>query len=187
VTLRTFWNGSLRLGEHGRCFRWLIQENAAERQDLGVRRVPRELRCIQAHRNVTPNEFVWYKQLIMNALISLLSIVLLATSLAAQDAPIPQDLPLELRSEAVRRTVEQPILRLPLQRPTKRLDESLLNRLRATNRQTLATEARVNAWSVEDRIAALEAKVEALQREVETQKAIIKQLQELLDQQQKRN
>jgi hypothetical protein len=33
----------------------------------------------------------------------------------------------------------------------------------------------------------LEAKVEALQREVETQKATIQQLKELLDQQQKKN
>ena len=127
----------------------------------------------------------------MNALISLLSIVLLATSLDAQDSPIPQDLPLQLRktSDAVRRRVEQPIPRdLRLQRPTKRLDnDGLLNRLRATNRQTLATEGRVNDGAVEDRIAALEAKVEALQREVETQKAMIKQLQELLDQQQKKN
>ena len=105
---------------------------------------------------------------IMNALISLLSIVLLATSLVAQDAPIPQD--------------------LPLQRPTKRLDnDGLLNSLRATNRQTPATAGRVNAGPVEDRIAALEAKVEALQREVETQKAMIKQLQDVLDQQQKKN
>ena len=125
----------------------------------------------------------------MNALISLLSIVLLATSLVAQDAPIPQDLPLQLRktSDAVRRSVEQPIPpRLLLQQPTKRLDnDGLLNRLRATNRQTLGTESRVNAGPVEDRIAALEAKVEALQSELEAQKALIKQLQELLDRQQK--
>ena len=127
----------------------------------------------------------------MNRLISLLSIVLLATTLVAQDAPIPQDLPLQLRksSEAVRRRVEQPIPQdLPLQRPTKRLDnDGLLNRLRATNRQTLATGDRVNAGPVEDRIAALEAKVEALQSELEAQKALIKQLQELLDRQQKKN
>ena len=127
----------------------------------------------------------------MNTLMSLLSIVLLATSLVAQDASIPQDLPLQLRktSEAMRRKVELPIPQhLPLQRPTKRLDnDGFLNRLRATNRQTLATEGRGNAGPVEDRIAALEAKVEALQREVETQKAMIKQLQELLDQQQKKN
>jgi len=127
----------------------------------------------------------------MNTLISLLSIVLLATSLVAQDAPIPQELPLQLRntSEAMRRRVEQPIRQdRPLQWPRKRLDnDGLLNRLRATNRQNLATEGRVNAAPVEDRIAALEAKVEALQREVETQKAMIKQLQELLDQQQKKN
>ena len=127
----------------------------------------------------------------MNTLISLLSIVLLATSLVAQDAPIPQDLPLQLRktSDAVRRRVEQPIRQdLPLQWPTKRLDnDGLPNSLRPTSRQTLTSERRVNAGSVEDRIAALEAKVEALQREVETQKAMIKQLQELLDQQQKKN
>ena len=126
----------------------------------------------------------------MHTLTSLLSIVLLATSLVAQDAPIPQDLPLQLRktSEAVRRRVEQPIRQdLPLQRPTKRLDNGLLNSLRATNRQTLATEGRVHAGPVEDRIAALEAKVEALQSELEAQKALIKQLQELLDRQQKKN
>src|SRR5262245_24334335 len=104
----------------------------------------------------------------MNTLMSVLSIVLLATSLVAQDAPIPQD--------------------LPLQRPTKRLDNNwLLNSPRATNRQTLATDGRVNAGPVEDRIAALEAKVEALQSELEAQKALIKQLQELLDRQQKKN
>jgi hypothetical protein len=127
----------------------------------------------------------------MSTLISLLSIVLLATSLAAQDAPIPQDLPLQFRqtSDAVRRGVEQRIPQdLPLQRPTKRLDNlGLPNRLRATNRQPLAAEGRVNAVPVEDRIAALEAKVQALQSELEAQKALIKQLQELLEQQQKKN
>ena|SRR5437762_4829116 len=127
----------------------------------------------------------------MSTLISLLSIVLLATSLVAQDAPIPQDLPSQLRqtSDAVRRRVEQPIPQdLPLQRPTKRLDNiGLPNRLRATNRQAPATEGRVNAGSVEDRIAALEAKVEALQSELDAQKALIKQLQELLDRQQRKN
>ena len=137
------------------------------------------------------SEFVWYKQLIMNTLLSLLSIVLLATSLVAQDAPIPQDLPLQLRQtrEAVRRRVEQPIPQgIPLQRPRKWLDnDGLLNSRRATNRPTLATEGRVNAGPVEDRIAALEAKVEALQSELEAQKALIKQLQELLDRQQKKN
>jgi hypothetical protein len=125
----------------------------------------------------------------MNTLMSLLSIVLLATSLVAQDAPIPQDLPLQFRktSEAVRRKVEQPIRQdLRLQRPTKSLDnDGLLSRLRATNRQALATEGEINAGPVEDRIAALEAKVEALQSELEAQKALIKQLQELLDRQQK--
>ena len=104
----------------------------------------------------------------MNTLMSALSIVLFATSLVAQDVPIPPD--------------------LPLQRPTKRLDnDGLLNRLRATNRPTFATEGRVNAGPVEARIAALEAKVEALQSELEAQKALIKQLQELLDRQQKKN
>ena len=31
MALRTFWNSGLQ-GEHRRCYRWLIQENAAERQ-----------------------------------------------------------------------------------------------------------------------------------------------------------
>jgi TolA-binding protein len=66
-------------------------------------------------------------------------------------------------------------------------NDGLLNSLRATNRQTLAAEGRVNAGPVEDRIAALEAKVEALQNELEAQKGLIKQLQELLDRQQKRH
>ena len=66
-------------------------------------------------------------------------------------------------------------------------NDGLLTRLRATNRQTLATEGKVNAGSLEDRIAALEAKVEALQRELAVQKAVIEQLQELLDRQQKKN
>ena len=127
----------------------------------------------------------------MNTLMPLLSIVLLATSLAAQDAPFPKDLPLPLRQtrEAVRGRVEQVIPRaLPLQPPRRWADsDSFLNRLRATNRQALATPGRVNAGSIEDRIAALEAKIEALQIELEAQKVLIKQLQGLLDQQQKKN
>src|ERR1044071_8144344 len=121
----------------------------------------------------------------MNTLVSLLSIVLLATSVGAQDAPIPQELPLQFRqtSDAVRRRVEQPIRhdRPLLQLPTKRLYDSLLNRHRANIHTTLATEGNVNAASLEDRIAALEAKVQALQTELDAQKALIKQLQELLD------
>src|SRR5215831_14817797 len=101
----------------------------------------------------------------MKAPTFLLGVVLSATSLSAQEAPIPQDLPLSLRqtSDAVRRRVEQVMPpNLPVQRPTMRLNSGgLLNRLRA------ATPGSVNAGSVEDRIAALEAKVQALQREVE--------------------
>jgi hypothetical protein len=129
----------------------------------------------------------------MNLLVSLLSILLLATSLLAQNAPIPQQLPSELRrpAEAIQRGVEQPMPRdLPLQRPTKRLDSfGLPNKLRATDRRTpAANESTVNAGRVEDRIAALEAKVDELQSELEAQKALIKHLQELLDrQQQKKN
>ena len=127
----------------------------------------------------------------MNTLRYLFIILVLATSLGAQDAPIPQNLPLQLRQtgEAVRRSVEQPIPQdLPVLRPTKRLDNGgVLNRLGLPNRLTRAPENRVNAAPVEDRIAALEAKVEALQNELEAQKALIKQLQELLDRQQKKN
>ena len=111
--------------------------------------------------------------------------MLLATSLVAQDAPIPQQLPSPLRqnSDAVRRRVEQPIPQgVPVQQPT---NDSFLNRLRATDRQTHVFKVGGNASPVEDRIAALEAKVEVLQKEVEAQKAAIKQLQERLDQQQK--
>jgi TolA-binding protein len=48
-----------------------------------------------------------------------------------------------------------------------------------------ANENRPNP-SVEDRIAALEAKIEALHSEVEAQNAIIKQLQERRDQRQQK-
>jgi hypothetical protein len=123
----------------------------------------------------------------MKTLISFLSILLLATSVVAQDAPIPQELPSQLRrpSEAIQRGIEQKIPQdLPLQRPTKRFDSlGLPSKLRATDRRP--TEGKVNAAPVEDRIAALEAKVEALQSELEAQKALIKQLQELLNQQRK--
>jgi hypothetical protein len=126
----------------------------------------------------------------MKILLSLLSIVLWATSLVAQDAPIPQDLPSQLRqnSDAVRRRVEQPIPRnLPWRQPTKWLDQkSFFNSARTTNGQTPATE-KVNTGTVEDRIAALEAKVEALRSELEAQTALIKQLQELLQRQEKKN
>ena len=115
----------------------------------------------------------------MKAFLSLLCIALFTTTLAAQNAPIPEDLPLPLRqnSDAVRRRVEQVMPPPhPLQGPIKRLDESFLNRLRATNRPTM---------SVEDRIAALEAKIAAMQNEIEAQKARIRQLEERLDQQKK--
>jgi hypothetical protein len=120
----------------------------------------------------------------MKTLILFLGIVLLATLLVAQDAPIPQELPLHLRNEPVRRSTEQPIPHyLPLQQLPKRLDNSgFLNRLGLNKRPTVAS-----AVPVEDRIAALEARVEALQNELEAQKALIKHLQELLDQQQKKN
>src|SRR5262245_3058413 len=112
----------------------------------------------------------------MNTLKSLLCILLLATPLVAQNAPIPQDLPRELRNDAVRRKVEQIIPR-PLQQPKENVNAGPVANFFRVNR--------VNAVSVEDRIAALEAKVETLQREIEAQKVLIKQLQELLDQQKK--
>jgi hypothetical protein len=138
---------------------------------------------------------VWYKQMIMRTLTSLLSIVVLATPLVAQNAPIPQDLPLELRktSDAVRRKVEQQLPQplpqnVPWPRSNQRLEyRGLLDRLGLTSRPALANEVRVNVRSVEDRIAALEAKVDLLQSELEAQNALIKQLMELLDRQQKKN
>ncbi len=127
----------------------------------------------------------------MGILKPLLSMVLLATPLVAQNAPIPQDLPLPLRQtgEAIRRKVEQPSPQArPLQRPRKWLETpSLVNRINATNRQTPAAERSVNPGSVEDRIAALESKIEALQIELEAQKTLIQQLQELLNRQQQKN
>ena len=104
----------------------------------------------------------------MKILACLLAFIVLTTALIAQDARVPQE--------------------IPLQRPTKSLDnDPLLKSLRATNKQTLATESTANAVSVEDRIAALEAKVAALESEVAAQKDIINQLQQRLDQQQKKN
>jgi hypothetical protein len=119
----------------------------------------------------------------MNKPIALLSIVLFATPLVAQDAAIPQQLPVELRkSDAIRRTVERvpqvPNLpNVPLPQARGWFDR-LLNSVRAP---------RINAGSVEERIAALEARVEALQRDIEAQTAVIKQLQELLDRQQNKD
>jgi hypothetical protein len=123
----------------------------------------------------------------MKTLLPLLAIVLLASSVVAQDAPIiPQELPPQFRQDAVRRRVEQVIPRAPLPQPTRKYD-GLIKGFGVANRQAPATKSSVNSGSTEERIAALEAKVEALQREVETQKATIQQLKELLDQQQKKN
>jgi hypothetical protein len=122
----------------------------------------------------------------MKTLTFLVALLLLSVSLIAQDAPIPQDLPLQFRqsSDAVRRGVEQVIPQnLPLPRPTN--NGGLLNRLRLPNRLAPAPDARVNAGTVEDRIAALEAKVAVLEAEIEAQRALIKQLEERLDQQKK--
>jgi hypothetical protein len=118
----------------------------------------------------------------MKTLTFLFAFVLLTVSLIAQNGPIPQDLPVELRQDAVRRKVEQPIPRLPLQQPT--INTGLPTSLRATNKQT--SQGRVNAGSVEDRIAALESKVAALEAEIETQRATIKQLQDRLDRQERK-
>ena len=91
-------------------------------------------------------KFLCYKEA-MKILACLLTFVVSTTALIAQDARIPQD--------------------IPLQRPTKSLDnDPLLKSLRATNRQAPVTESTANAVSVEDRIAALEAKVAALESEV---------------------
>ena len=122
----------------------------------------------------------------MKTLLPLLGIVLLASSFVAQDAPIPQELPPQFRQDAVRRKVEQMAPRVPLPQPTRKYD-GLIKSFGVANRQTLAAKSSVNGGSTEERIAVLEAKVEALQREVETQRATIQQLKELLDQQQKKN
>lgn len=123
----------------------------------------------------------------MKTLLPLLGIVVLASSVVAQNAPIiPQELPSQFRQDAVRRKVEQVVPRVPLPQPTRKYD-GLIKSLGVTNRQTPVTKSSVNAGSAAERIAALEAKVEALQKEVETQKATIQQLKELLDQQQKKN
>jgi outer membrane murein-binding lipoprotein Lpp len=101
----------------------------------------------------------------MKTLACLLTFIVLTTAVIAQDARIPQD--------------------IPLQRPTKTLDnDPLLKSLRSTSRQAPATGSTANAVSVEDRIAALEAKVAALESEVQAQKDIINELQQRLDQQQ---
>jgi TolA-binding protein len=122
----------------------------------------------------------------MKTLLPLLGFVLLASSVVAQDGPIPQELPRQFRQDAVRRGVEQTAPRVPLPQPTRKYD-GLIKSFGVANRQPPVTKSSVNAGSTEERIAALEAKVEALQREVETQKATIQQLKELLDQQQKKN
>src|SRR5262245_59016808 len=106
----------------------------------------------------------------MNTMTSFFSFLLLATYLVVQVAPFPQDFPSQLRksSEAVRRSVEQPIPQnLPLQRPT----EGFLDSLQGTNSQTLTAGGRVNIGPFQDRIIALEAKVAcALLTKAEIQK-----------------
>jgi hypothetical protein len=101
--------------------------------------------------------------------------MVLSTSLIAQvAAPITQDIPLQ-----------QPKLQQELYKWMLRMQGRLLDGFKdpllAPPKRVEATES---SPSVEDRIAALEAKVAALQSEIEAQKAIIKQLQERLDQQQ---
>ena len=114
----------------------------------------------------------------MKTLILLIALLLLSVSLIAQVAPIPQDVPLQ-----------QPNLQQELEKRRYRMEGQLLDgslRPLPAPKQIQASESRPNP-SIEDRIAALEAKVQALQKEVETQKAMIEQLrQQLLDQQKKK-
>ena len=112
----------------------------------------------------------------MKTLTLLVALSLLSVSLIAQDAPIPQDLP-------VRQPKLLPELMPPGVQTTRPPVRWLQNRVVAP-KQIVASGNTANA-SIENRIAALEAKIAAMQSEIETQKVRIRQLEERLAQQQK--
>jgi hypothetical protein len=118
----------------------------------------------------------------MKTLTSLVAVQLLCVSLIAQDAPIPKDTPLKL-----------PPLNQELKMRMLRIQGKLLDGNQDSflaPKRLEATEARPNPStpnpSVEDRIATLEARIAALEGELEAQRTLIKRLQEQLDQQKKK-
>jgi hypothetical protein len=116
----------------------------------------------------------------MRTLTSLVAVQLLCVSLIAQDAPIPKDTPLKLPP------LNQELKMRMLRMQGKLLDgnqDSFLTprRLEATERPNPSAQNP----SVEERIATLEARIAAMESELEAQRALIKRLQEQLDQQKK--
>lgn len=99
------------------------------------------------------------------------ALLLVSVSLIAQDAPIPQNLP-------QRQPKLLPEVMTPRAQPPRPPLGWLQNRAVAP-----APVVAVPNRSVEDRIAALEAKIAALQSEIEAQRALIRQLEERLEQQ----
>jgi TolA-binding protein len=112
----------------------------------------------------------------MKTLTLLVALLLLSVSLIAQDAPIPQDIPLQ-------RPKLLPELMNPGVQAARPPVRWLQNGVVAPKR-IVATDSRANP-SIEDRIAALEAKIAAMQSEIEAQRALIRQLEERLEQQKK--
>ena len=107
----------------------------------------------------------------MKTLTLLCAFVLLTVSLIAQDAPIPQD--------------------IPLQQPKRRFDNPLDIQERAIKSFKARIEdtqrASADDTNAEQRIQALELKVKNLEAEVAAQRALINQLQERLDRLQQKN
>jgi hypothetical protein len=107
----------------------------------------------------------------MKARTFLCAFVLLTVSLIAQDAPIPQD--------------------IPLQKPKLFRDRDIQEQLIRIGREPFKTHAiddpKIDDANGEQRIQALELKVKNLEAEVAAQRALINQLQERLDRLQRKN
>jgi len=118
----------------------------------------------------------------MKTLTSLVAVQLLCVSLIAQDAPIPRDTPVKL--PALNQELKMRMLRMQGKLLDGNQDSFLAPKRLATAESSPNPSARNP--SVEDRIATLEARIAALESEIEGQRALIKKLQEQLDQQQKK-
>ena len=108
----------------------------------------------------------------MKTLRSLLGIVLLATPLVAQDAPIPQDIPLQKPKLLRDLDIRKSLIRIGREPFDARIDD---------------TQPKTDDANGEQRIQALELKVKNLEAEVAAQRALINQLQERLDRLQQKN
>jgi hypothetical protein len=108
----------------------------------------------------------------MKTLTFLCAFVLLTISLIAQDAPMPQDIPLQKPKLFRDRDIRESLIRIGREPFNARIDD---------------TQPKTDDVNGEQRIRALELKVKDLEAEVAAQRALIKQLQERLDRLQQKN